>query len=167
MYIKRKVTEKSPSLLLGGLNINFKRKLVQPLIISFIVVFIVVGLETVDLYRMFGTYGERFETVVNLLIFPVTPIIYGWIVKDKIGAVIVGAVPIFIILFFGNLFFGNLIYTNGLSISRFFTILLYAVSLATLGSLAGYFASKKEFKYLVISIFFGIVWISVFFSGID
>ncbi|WP_240664664.1 hypothetical protein [Methanosarcina sp. MSH10X1] len=119
------------------------------------------------MYGAFGTYGERFETVVSLLIFPVTPIIYGWVVKDKIGAAIVGAVPIFLLLFFGNLFFGNLIYMDSFNLSRFLTILIYAVSLATLGSLAGYFASKREFKYLIISIFFGVLWISVFLRGID
>ncbi|AAM04011.1 hypothetical protein [Methanosarcina acetivorans] len=137
------------------------------MIISFVVVCIVAGLETIDLYRIFGTYGERFETVINLLIFPATPIIYGWIVKDKIGAIIVGTVPIFILLFFGNLFFGNLIYKDGLNISRFLTILVYAVSLATLGGLAGYFSSKRELKYLIISIFFGIMWTPVFLSGIN
>ncbi|WP_231593589.1 hypothetical protein [Methanosarcina siciliae] len=94
----------SSFLFLGGLNINFQKKLVQPLIISFVVICIVAGLETIDIYRIFGTYGERFATVITLLIFPVTPIIYGWIIKDKIGAIIVGTVPIFILLFFGNLF---------------------------------------------------------------
>ncbi|AKB31156.1 hypothetical protein MSSIH_0466 [Methanosarcina siciliae HI350] len=137
------------------------------MIISFVVICIVAGLETIDIYRIFGTYGERFETVITLLIFPVTPIIYGWIIKDKIGAIIVGTVPIFILLFFGNLFFGNLIYKDGLNISRFLIILVYAVSLATLGGLAGYFSSKREFKYLTISIFFGILWIPVFLSGIN
>lgn len=159
--------EKSSFLFLGGLNINFQKKLFHPLIISFVVVCIVAGLETLDLYRIFGTYGERFEAVINLLIFPATPIIYGRIVKDKIGAIIVGTVPIFILLFFGNLFFGNLIYKDGLNISRFLTILVYAMSLATLGGLAGYFSSKREFKYLIISIFFGILWIPVFLSGIN
>ncbi len=153
MRIKRKVMKKSSFLFLGGLNINFQRKLVQPLIISFIVICIVAGLETIDIYRIFGTYGERFGTVINLFIFPITPIIYGWVVKDKIGAIIVGTVPIFILLFIGNLFFGNLIYKDGLNISRFLTILVYAVSLATLGGLAGYFSSKREFKYLITSIF--------------
>ncbi|AKB35096.1 hypothetical protein MSSAC_0506 [Methanosarcina siciliae C2J] len=64
-------------------------------------------------------------------------------------------------------FFGNLIYKDGLNISRFLIILVYAVSLATLGGLAGYFSSKREFKYLIISIFFGILWIPVFLSGIN
>ena len=94
------------------------------MIISFIVICIVAGLETIDIYRIFGTYGERFGTVINLFIFPITPIIYGWVVKDKIGAIIVGTVPIFILLFIGNLFFGNLIYKDGLNISRFLTILV-------------------------------------------
>lgn len=145
--------------------------MILPLIISFIIFVIVIIVNIGSpFFRIFGDYEANIKYIIStitILIFPVTPIIYGWIVKDKIGAIIVGTVPIFILLFFGNLFFGNLIYNNGFSISRFFTILLYAVSLATLGGLAGYFSSKKEFKYLIISIFFGVLWISVFLSGID
>jgi hypothetical protein len=145
--------------------------LILPLIISFIIFVIVIIVNIGSpFFKIFGDYEANIKYIIStitILIFPVTPIIYGWIVKDKIGAIIVGTVPIFILLFFGNLFFGNLIYNNGFSISRFFTILLYAVSLATLGGLAGYFSSKKEFKYLIISIFFGVLWISVFLSGID
>lgn len=145
--------------------------MILPLIISFII-FVTVIIVNIGspFFKIFGDYEADIKYIIStitILIFPVTPIIYGWIVKDKIGAIIVGTVPIFISLFFGNLFFGNLIYNNGFSISRFFTILLYAVSLATLGGLAGYFSSKKEFKYLIISIFFGVLWISVFLSGID
>jgi hypothetical protein len=145
--------------------------LILPLIISFII-FVTVIIVNIGspFFKIFGDYEADIKYIIStitILIFPVTPIIYGWIVKDKIGTIIVGTVPIFISLFFGNLFFGNLIYNNGFSISRFFTILLYAVSLATLGGLAGYFSSKKEFKYLIISIFFGVLWISVFLSGID
>lgn len=144
--------------------------MILPLIISFIifVTVIIVNMGS-PFFKIFGDYEADVKYIIStitILIFPVTPIIYGWIVKDKIGTIIVGTVPIFISLFFGNLFFGNLIYNNGFSISRFFTILLYAVSLATLGGLAGYFSSKKEFKYLIISIFFGVLWISVFLSGI-
>lgn len=145
--------------------------MILPLIISFIIFVIVIIVNIGSpFFKIFGDYEANIKYIIStitILIFPVTPIIYGWIVKDKIGAIIVGTVPIFILLFFGNLFFGNLIYNNGFSISRFFTILLYAVSLATLGGLAGYFSSKKEFKYLIISIFFGVLWISVFLSGID
>ena len=145
--------------------------MILPLIISFIIFVIVIIVNIGSpFFNIFGDYEANIKYIIStitILIFPVTPIIYGWIVKDKIGAIIVGTVPIFILLFFGNLFFGNLIYNNGFSISRFFTILLYAVSLATLGGLAGYFSSKKEFKYLIISIFFGVLWISVFLSGID
>lgn len=145
--------------------------MILPLIISFII-FVTVIIVNIGspFFKIFGDYEADIKYIIStitILIFPVTPIIYGWIVKDKIGTIIVGTVPIFISLFFGNLFFGNLIYNNGFSISRFFTILLYAVSLATLGGLAGYFSSKKEFKYLIISIFFGVLWISVFLSGID
>lgn len=145
--------------------------MILPLIISFIIFVIVIIVNIGSpFFKIFGDYEADIKYIIStitILIFPVTPIIYGWIVKDKIGTIIVGTVPIFISLFFGNLFFGNLIYNNGFSISRFFTILLYAVSLATLGGLAGYFSSKKEFKYLIISIFFGVLWISVFLSGID
>lgn len=139
--------------------------LILPLIISFIIFVIVIIVNIGSpFFKIFGDYEADIKYIIStitILIFPVTPIIYGWIVKDKIGAIIVGTVPIFILLFFGNLFFGNLIYNNGFSISRFFTILLYAVSLATFGGLAGYFSSKKEFKYFIISIFF---WSFVDFS---
>lgn len=161
----------SPPLFLGGLVINSQRRLILPLIISFIIFVAVVFEDVVSPYfKIFGDYEAGISyaiSTITILIFPITPIIYGWVTKDKVGSIVVGAVPIFVSLFFGNLFFGNLIYNNGFSISRFFTILVYTVSLATLGGLAGYFSSKKEFKYLIISIFFGTLWISVFLSGID
>ncbi|AKB27204.1 hypothetical protein MSSAC_0500 [Methanosarcina siciliae C2J] len=51
--------------------------------------------------------------------------------------------------------------------NRILKVIVYTGSLATLGGLAGYFSSKREFKYLIISIFFGILWIPVFLSGIN
>ncbi|WP_048174459.1 hypothetical protein [Methanosarcina siciliae] len=116
-------------------------------------------------FKIFGDYEADVKYIIStitILIFPITPIIYGWVTKDKVGSIVVGVTPIIVVLLYGNFILGSTYYMN-----RILKVIVYTGSLATLGGLAGYFSSKREFKYLIISIFFGILWIPVFLSGIN
>ncbi|MDY0387978.1 MAG: hypothetical protein RBT65_12800 [Methanolobus sp.] len=149
---------------MGGQVIN-QKKLILPLIVAFIIFVIVVTINALDpLDRMFGGHGRNFEAIITILIFPVVPIIYGWFTEDDTGAVIVGIVPIVSFLFYGNFVYGNFVLGDK---SRILDVTTYAVSLASVGGLGGYFASKRRIEYLFIAICLCVLWILVFFTGID
>jgi len=100
--------------------------------------------------------------IITILIFPLAPIIYGRVTKDQVGSIIVGVIPIVVISFYGNFILGN---TS--QMSRILRVIDYTGSLAIIGGLEGYFASKKRRRYILIAIFSGILWILVFLSGIN
>jgi len=116
------------------IDIDIKKRLTQIWVISIVALFV----RFMILLGPFNnTYGEK---IVHLLIFPLISILYGWITKDKQGAIIVGAVPVIMLYFIGPFLFGTIL----LDRERFFSIFSYVVLLAIFGSLAGYFASYSN-----------------------
>lgn len=156
----------SPSLFLGGLVINFQKRLLLPLIISFIIFVSVVIVDVASpFFKIFGDYEADIRyaiSTITILIFPIAPIIYGWIIKDEVGSIVVGVIPIVAVLFYGNFILGSTYH-----MSRILEVIAYAGSLAIIGGIEGYFASKKRIEHLLIAICLGILWILVFLSGID
>ena len=116
-------------------------------------------------FKIFGDYEAGISyaiSTITILIFPIAPIIYGRITGDEIGSIVVGVIPIVIVLFYGNFILGSTYH-----ISRILKVIAYTGSLAFIGGVEGYFASKKKIEHLLIAICLGILWISVFLSGID
>jgi ABC-type polysaccharide/polyol phosphate export permease len=101
-------------------------------------------------------------SLIIILLFPVTPVIYGWITRDHVGAMIIGILPMFLL--------GLIIpaRSGDFPESRWIiTGIVYWGMLMLLAGLAGYFAAKKELKYLIVSVFLIGVWFAVFVSGLN
>lgn len=150
-----------------GQRINSQKRLILPLIISFIIFAIIV----IDHYmgspfpKIFGSYETNVKyavSIITILIFPISPIIYGRITKDELGSIIVGAIPIVAVLFYGNFILGSTYH-----MSRILRVIGYTGSLAIIGGAEGYFASKERIEYILIAICLGILWILAFLNGIN
>jgi hypothetical protein len=50
---------------------------------------------------------------------------------------------------------------------RILDIFTYFGSLAIIGGLEGYYASKEQFDSLIIAVVLAIFWISIFLNGLD
>ncbi|NPE27836.1 hypothetical protein HNV12_07650 [Methanococcoides sp. SA1] len=139
--------------------------LIAALSVSFLIMFIAVIFFTNETFRtMAGGYWHVLELPV-LFMIPATPLIYGWVTKDKLGSVVVGIIPWFgfkmsIMIMSGSIY-------DHFSPVKFIELILYHyVSYSIVGGLAGYFASKRDISNLRIAIILELFWILIFISGI-
>jgi len=143
-----------------------KKELILPATVSLLIIALVRSLSLIeDLFRTLGVGASIcsfIEIIIILGLPPAAPIIYGWIRGDKIGSIMIGTVPMVGIIFGGLLISGGA-YTPPMMMYG----IAYVGSLSMAGGLEGYFASKRELKHLLVAICFGILWILIFFSGID
>lgn len=109
-----------------------------------------------------GTGFWELFTISALFFTILAPIVYGWFTKDTKGAVIIGVLPFLFTMTIPRVVAGELPRDTPLLIEA----VLYIVSLCVIGGLEGYFASRREWKSLVIAAVLAGVWIFVFISGI-
>jgi hypothetical protein len=91
-----------------------------------------------------------------------SPIIYGFKLRDKVGSILIGILPfsiIFIIILVESLFSSNP------TIDMVVRTIFYWFILILIAGLEGYFASKGKGS-LIIAIGLLITWYLWFFSGI-
>lgn len=144
-----------------------KKKLILPATISLLIIALIKSLELIrDPLRALGGGASIYSPIEFIIVFglPTAPIIYGWIRGDKIGSTMIGTVPMVGIIFGGLL--GLLISGGSSNLPEMVRSIAYVGSLSMAGGLGGYFASKRELKYLVVAICFGILWILIFLGGI-
>ena len=144
-----------------------KKKLILPTTISLLIIALIKSLELIrDPLHTLGVDASIYSSIETIVILglPAASIIYGWIRGDKIGSIIVGTVPMVGIIFGGLL--GLLISGGSSNLPEMARSIAYVGSLSMAGGLAGYFASKRELKYLLVAICFGILWIFSLLSGI-
>ena len=96
-----------------------------------------------------------------ILLFPAIPIIYGWITKNEIGAILAGVLPIigvFILLNF---------YLSPPNLERIVVVIAYGGRLSIIAGSAGYFASKRIIPVaILLPILLGVPWFFIFCTGI-
>jgi hypothetical protein len=142
-----------------------KKELVLPAIISLLIIALFGLLSLIrDPLRTLGVGASIYssiETIIILGLPPAAPIIYGWLRGDKIGSMMIGIIPMA-----GFILGGLLIWGGPCTISEMVRSIAYVSSLSMTGGLAGYFASKRKLKYLLVAICFGILWIFSLISGI-
>lgn len=96
-----------------------------------------------------------------IILFPAIAIIYGYIRRDKIGAILIGTVPFILISFLINP--KGFEEINSLQTGQIF----YILSLIILPGIGGYFASRRRRLSVLIAIFLYILWFEILFLGID
>lgn len=135
------------------------------LISSIIVSLLIVVFEVIygtDTFREIAGNYRSFFGIIGLVLMPVSPIIYGLITKDKVGAIVVGIVPISCMLFkFISESSPHFLWNNILGVTA------YVVVYAILGGTAGYLASKRKAVHLLVAICLSIAWILVYLSDLD
>ena len=144
-----------------------KKKLILPATISLLIIALIKSLELIrDPLRALGGGASIYLAIETIIILglPAAPIIYGWIRGDKIGSIMIGTVPMVGIVFGGLL--GLLISGGSSNLAEMVRSIAYVGSLSMAGGLGGYFASKRELKYLLVAICFGILWILILLGGI-
>ena len=144
-----------------------KKKLILPATISLLIIALIKSLELIrDPLRALGGGASIYLAIETIIILglPAAPIIYGWIRGDKIGSIMIGTVPMVGIIFGGLL--GLLISGGSSNLPEMVRSIAYVGSLSMAGGLGGYFASKRELKYLLVAICFGILWILILLGGI-
>ena len=144
-----------------------KKKLILPATISLLIIALIKSLELIrDPLRALGGGASIYSPIEFIIVLglPAAPIIYGWIRGDKIGSIMIGTVPMVGIIFGGLL--GLLISGGSSNLPEMVRSIAYVGSLSMAGGLGGYFASKRELKYLLVAICFGILWILILLGGI-
>jgi hypothetical protein len=141
---------------------NFK-KLILPVIISSVIIIIVTGIDSLGdaLRPVIGDLLTLPVVFFGMLLLPLAPIIYGLLTGDRIGSVIIGVIPViglFLDIYLGLIVSGEFIETETLA---YFGILII------LGGMEGYFASKKEIEYNILSICCFLFWMVIFVRGIN
>ena len=149
-------------------NMDSRRKLILPIIVSLSLIFIIlIGIMYLDANPATSKANLAYRGFISpfiIIILPTAPIIYGWITKDRTGAMFVGIAPLASIIVFGALYAAM---TSQMRLSEVVIGVAYLGSFSTVGGLEGHFASKGKSKDLVIAICFGILWVSIFLSGLN
>lgn len=108
------------------------------------------------------TFRASIETFL-IFILPMLPIIYGYMTRDTVGAILMGVLPFFGL--FSVLMFGEL--DSSLSTMRWLTRAIpFWLILIIIAGLEGYFASKRKMSSLFVAIGLYSLWILWFLSGI-
>lgn len=141
-----------------------KKGIQRVLIPSFVTILVIILSLLLAAKQHYGSPALR-GTIETFLIFilPMLPIISGVITKDKIGAILLGVMP-----FFG-LFIVALFAASDSSIfMRWLTSAIpFWLTLITIAGFEGYFASQRQKSSFLIACSLYVLWILVFFSGID
>ncbi|ABE51283.1 NosD domain-containing protein [Methanococcoides burtonii] len=149
-------------------KINTKKlliSLIASLFVSALIIFTAVIFFTNETFRTIaGGYWSYLEIPVMFMI-PATPLIYGWITRDKIGSIVVGIIPWFGFMMSIAIMSGSIY--DFFSPIKFIELIFYYGIYSIVGGLAGYFASKRKIEYLLIAIVLAMGWITIFLSGID
>ncbi len=142
-----------------------EKKLTQQVVIPAFVTAIVIVLSLLLAAKQhYGspTFRTSIETFL-IFILPMLPIIYGYITRDKVGAVLMGVMPflgLFSVILFGEL-------DSSISAMRWLTRAIpFWLVLIIIAGLEGYFASKRKMSALFVAIGLYILWILWFLSGI-
>jgi len=109
-----------------------------------------------------GTGVWGIFSIAALLVTTIAPVAYGWYKRDEIGAMLIGSAPFLLTMCILRIISGNIPSGND---SLMYSA-LYILSLSLVGGVEGFFAAKKNLKSLLIAIFFAILWIVIFLSGI-
>lgn len=138
-------------------NKNMEKKLIQQIIIPAFVTILVILLSLIlAAEQHYGSPALR-GTIETFLIFilPMLPIVYGYLTRDKVGAILMGVMP-----FFG-LFIVALFAASDSSIfMRWLTRAIpFWLTLITLAALEGYFASQRK---ILTACSLYILWILIF-----
>jgi hypothetical protein len=138
------------------------KDLIIPFIVSLIIVMIW-EIPAIIASRSSGMPGQpAIVSLMIILLLPVAPVIYGWITRDQVGALIIGIIPMFLLGLIIPVVSGD--FPGGRWV---ITGIIYWGILMVIAGLAGYSAAKKELKYLVVSVILTGVWFAVFVSGLN
>ncbi|RLG33078.1 hypothetical protein DRN97_05880 [Methanosarcinales archaeon] len=142
-----------------------EKKLIQQVVIpSFVTAIAIVLSLLLAAKQHYGspTFRTSIETFL-IFILPLFPLIYGYITRDKVGAILMGVMP------FWGLFSVILLGESDFSISsvRWLTRAIpFWLVLIIIAGLEGYFASKRKISSLFVAIGLYILWILWLLSGI-
>ena len=96
--------------------------------------------------------------IALILLFPLIPLLYGFITGDARSSVISGTVPLMV--------FAVLVAALGppgvLTSGRIGQLLVFFVPLVLLGGLIGYCASRQKVSWLILAACCGVVWLMYF-----
>lgn len=96
--------------------------------------------------------------IALILLFPLLPLLYGFITGDARSSVISGTVPLMV--------FAVLVAALGppgvLTSGRIGQLLVFFVPLVLLGGLIGYCASRQKVSWLILAACCGVVWLMYF-----
>lgn len=141
-----------------------KKKLIQQVIIpSFVTALVILLSLLLAAKQHYGspTFRASIETFL-IFILPMLPIIYGYIIRDKVGSTLMGAMP-----FSG--FFSVTLFKASYSpifMRWLITAIPFWLVLITIAGLEGYFASQRKISSFLVAICLYILCILVFLFGI-
>ncbi|AAM31856.1 hypothetical protein MM_2160 [Methanosarcina mazei Go1] len=141
------------------------RSVIVPLLVSALIHVFALSVFIFDIFHILPELFEVLMVLISIFVYPLAPIFYGLQTKDRIGSVIVGTVPI--LCLFYELHLNSFIAGNVPETERILDIFTYFGSLAIIGGLEGYYASKEQFDSLIIAVVLAIFWISIFLNGLD
>ncbi|HOW15574.1 MAG: hypothetical protein QUS12_01265 [Methanosarcina sp.] len=141
------------------------RSVIVPLLVSALIHIFALSVFIFDIFHILPELFEVLMVLISIFVYPVAPIFYGLQTKDRIGSIIVGTVPI--LCLFYELHLNSFIAGNVPETERILDIFTYFGSLAIIGGLEGYYASKEQFDSLIIAVVLAIFWISIFLNGLD
>ena len=105
-----------------------------------------------------GSLPYMMAGIALILLFPMIPLLYGFITGDARGAVIFGTVP--------PMVFAVLVAARGpsdvLTSGRIAQMLVFFVPLVLLGGLIGYCASRQKISWLILAACSVVVWLMYF-----
>lgn len=147
------------------MKIKVIRSVIVPLLVSVLIHIFALSVFIFDIFHILPELFEVLMVLISIFVYPLAPIFYGLQTKDRIGSVIVGTVPI--LCLFYELHLNSFIAGNVPETERILDIFTYFGSLAIIGGLEGYYASKEQFDSLIIAVVLAIFWISIFLNGLD
>ncbi|WIM42134.1 hypothetical protein [Methanosarcina mazei] len=147
------------------MKIKVIRSVIVPLLVSALIHVFALSVFIFDIFHILPELFEVLMVLISIFVYPLAPIFYGLQTKDRIGSVIVGTVPI--LCLFYELHLNSFIAGNVPETERILDIFTYFGSLAIIGGLEGYYASKEQFDSLIIAVVLAIFWISIFLNGLD
>lgn len=102
-------------------------------------------------------------SIALILLFPLVPLLFGYITGDARGAIIFGTIPLMVFAILVTAFSPP----DGLTSGRIGQMLVFFVPLVLLGGLIGYSASRQKISWLILAACGGIVWFLYFIRGFN
>nr|CBH38610.1 hypothetical membrane protein [uncultured archaeon] len=131
------------------------KKLIQQIIIPLFVTALVVLLLLIEDSLKRYNYWVAFE-IFLIFILPMLPIVYGYLTRDKVGAILMGVLAF--AGFFGLMLFEELLSPN-ISTSWLNKAIPFYFILITIAGFEGYFASQRK---ILTACSLCILWILIF-----